>query len=65
MLSLLRVVYFGLSLFTLGNLVAAPAQAALSTEPAPLVSPLQIASGSALVDQTARNICRDDGQSMD
>lgn len=49
MLSLLRVVSIGVSLLTLGNLVIGPAQAALSAEPAPLVSPLQIASGSALV----------------
>ncbi|CRL44754.1 hypothetical protein SGGMMB4_02022 [Sodalis glossinidius str. 'morsitans'] len=37
MLSLLRVVYIGVSLFTLGNLVVGPAQAALSAEPEPLV----------------------------
>lgn len=49
MVSLLRIVCVGVSLFTLSNCVITDAGAAVNAESAPLTSPLQIASGSALV----------------
>jgi D-alanyl-D-alanine endopeptidase (penicillin-binding protein 7) len=49
MLSFFRVACFGVSLFTLGNMVASDVQAAVNAEPSPLSSSLMIASGSAVV----------------
>lgn len=49
MLALFRVACFGVSLFTLTNVMFNDAQAAVDAEATPLVSPLVIASGSAIV----------------
>ncbi|NDL62838.1 D-alanyl-D-alanine endopeptidase [Enterobacteriales bacterium SAP-6] len=49
MLSLFRVACFGVSLFTLTNVMINDARAAVDAQTTPLVSPLVIASGSAIV----------------
>ena len=49
MSSFFRVACLGVSLFTFGTLLSGGASAAVNAEPAPLVSPLMIASGSAVV----------------
>lgn len=49
MLSFFRVACFGVSLFTLTNVMINDARAAVDAQATPLVSPLVIASGSAIV----------------
>lgn len=55
MLSFFRVACFGVSLFSLGNLVAGNVSAAVNAESSPLASSLTIASGSAVVMDMADN----------
>ncbi len=55
MLSFFRFACFGVALFALSNVMINDASAALNAEPAPLASPLVIASGSAIVFDMADN----------